>query len=460
MKRVPIVPVTRRRFLRHSAAGALAGLAFPTLISSAARAAGTAAPSNQITVGLIGAGPQGLGVMRGFLAEAGARVVAVCDVKPEQVERARELVNQRYGNRDCATFTDFREVLARPDIDTVIVATPDHWHVLIGIAAVRAGKDVYLEKPLGHSVAEGQAMRAAVRATGRVFQFGTQQRSSAFFRQACEIVRNGRIGQLRHINVWCIGSVPGGSTEEVSVPAGFDYDRWLGPAPFRPHRRDFCIADSAKKTWWFNSDYTLGFIAGWGVHPMDIARWGYPALTHGPLEVTGSGTIPDAGACDTATTWDVNFRSATGVSVNFQGLPITANVGSVISQVRLWQEKYQRTRDHGTAFEGTDGWVHVDRSHVASYPADLVKESPDAYTVRLPHSNYHAKNFLESVRSRQPTITGVEEAFQSDLVCHLGNLAVRTGRKLKWDPRLERFENDPGANRLLAARPMRQPWVL
>jgi len=460
MKPTPGSAISRRRFLRQSASGALAGLAFPTLISSAARAAGAAAPSNQISVGLIGAGPRGLGVMQSFLVESDARVVAVCDVKPEQLQRARELVNKHYQNQDCATYTDFRALLIRRDIDAVIIATPDHWHVLIGIAAVRFGKDVYVEKPLGLTVAENQAMRAAVRATGRVFQFGTQQRSSAFFRQTCEIVRNGRIGKLKHINVWCIGSVPGGSTEEVPVPPGFDYDRWLGPAPFKPHRQDLCVADNLKKTWWFNSDYSRGFIAGWGVHPMDIASWGYPAMSDGPLEVSGTGTIPTAGACDTATAWAVNFRCASGVTLNFQGLPIAANGGSAIANARLWQEKYLRTRDHGTAFEGTDGWVHVDRNHVASDPVDLVKESPEAYKVRLPRSDYHAKNFLESVRARRPAIAGIDDAFQSDVLCQLSDIALRTGRTLTWNPRTERFTSDETANRLLACRTMRSPWAL
>jgi predicted dehydrogenase len=398
--------------------------------------------------------------MRGFLAEENARVLAVCDVKSDQLQMARERVNKQYQDQACAVYTDFREVFARRDIDAVIIATPDHWHVLIALAAVRAGKDIYLEKPMGLSVAEDQALRAAVRKTGRVFQFGTQQRSSVFFRRACEIVRNGRIGKLQQINVWCIGSVPGGSTKVVPVPAGFDYDRWLGPAPFKPHRENLCSADGAKKTWWFNSDYALGFIAGWGVHPLDIAYWGYPEMMNAPLEVSGTCTIPPEGACDTATTWDVNFLFGSGVKLNFRGLPISANVNEAISKARLWQEKYHRTCDHGTAFEGSEGWVHVDRQHVASEPAELVKEDDNAYAVKLPRSTYHAQNFLQAVRSRQPAIADIEDAFQSDMLCHLSNIATRTGRRLTWNPRTERFESDAAANRMLAGRKMRKPWKL
>jgi predicted dehydrogenase len=451
----------RRRFLQGAAATSVGALAFPSIVPASARGgAGGVPPGDKIAVALIGAGPQGQAVTKGFLAEEDARVVAVCDVKSDQLQAACELVDAHYRDRSCATYADFREVVGRSDVDAVIVATPDHWHVLVALAAVRAGKDVYLEKPMGLSVAEDQALRAAVRETGRVFQFGTQQRSSAFFRRACEVVRNGRIGKLRHVNVWCIGSVPGGSTAVVPVPPGLDYDRWLGPAPFKPYREDLCSADSARKTWWFNSDYALGFIAGWGVHPLDIAFWGHPEMTSGPLEVGGTATIPSEGACDTATTWDVDFRFANGVTMNYRGLPISANVPEVTSKVRLWPERYVRTCDHGTAFEGSDGWVHVDREHVASEPAGLVREDEEAYAVKLPRSTYHAQDFLEAVRGRRPAVSNIEDSFQADVLCHLGNIATRTGRRLTWDPLHERFLDDDGANRLLACREMRAPWKL
>jgi predicted dehydrogenase len=453
--------LSRRRFLQGAGATSLAGLAFPAIVPASARgAAAGVAPSDRIAVALIGAGPQGRGVTRGFLVEEAARVVAVCDVKADQRELARELVDGHYQDRSCATHSDFREVLLRPDVDAVIVATPDHWHVLIARAAVGAGKDVYLEKPMGLSLAEDQALRAAVLETGRVFQFGTQQRSSAFFRRACEIVRNGRIGRLRHINVWCIGSVPGGSTAVVPVPAGFDYDFWLGPAPFKPHREDLCSNDSARKTWWFNSDYALGFIAGWGVHPLDIAYWGHPEMMGGPLSVSGTATIPVEGACDTATAWDVSFRFADGVTMSYRGLPISANVPEVISKTRLFEDRYGRAGDHGTAFEGSEGWVHVDREHVASEPAELVKEDADAYAVQLLRSTYHAEDFLDAVRRRRPAVANVEDSFQADVLCHLANIATRTGRRLTWDPREERFVGDEGANAFLACREMRAPWKL
>jgi predicted dehydrogenase len=450
---------SRRQFLERAGAASLAGLAFPAIVpASALGGARGTGPNDRIGVALIGSGPQGQGVMKGFLVEETARVVAVCDAKADQRQAARALVDAHYQDRSCASHADFREVLARPDVDAVIVATPDHWHVLMAIAAVRAGKDVYLEKPMGLSVAEDQALRAAVRETGRVFQFGTQQRSGEFFRRACEIVGNGRIGRLTAINVWCIGSVPGGATHETPVAPGFDYDRWVGPAPWKPHRGEMCSNDAARKTWWFNSDYTLGFVAGWGVHPLDIAHWGYPGMMGGPLEVSGTATIPAEGACDTQTAWNVDYRFASGVTMSYRGLPIAANVGEEIRKARLWGERYGRTVDHGTAFEGTDGWVLVDREHIASQPAGLVKESEDAYAVQLPRSTYHAQDFLEAVRARRPAIAHVEDAFQADVLCHLANVATRTGRRLTWDPKAERFVGDDDANRHLALREMRAPW--
>ena len=461
MKSTPASHPTRRRFLQQTARAAVAGFVLPTVVPSTVMgSAGGVTPGNTITVAMIGAGSRGLLVLQSFLAEADARVVAVCDVKPEQREEASAIVNQHYQNKDCATYSDFREVLVRSDIDAVVVATPDHWHVLIAIAAVRAGKDVYVEKPMGLSVGEDQALRAAVRATGRIFQFGTQQRSSAYFRRACEIVRNGRIGRLKHINTWCTGSVPGGSVEVVPVPPGFDYDRWLGPAPFKPYRKDLCSADPLKKTWWYNTDYALGFIAGWGVHPMDIAYWGYPEMMNGPLELGGTATIPTLGACNTATTWNIDYRFASGVTLNFQGLPIASNGPESITKARLWQERYGQTRAHGTAFEGADGWVLVDRGHVATYPEDIAKENPEAYKVRLPHSDYHAQDFLQSVRSRRPAIANIEEAFQSDVLCHLAFLATTSERRLKWNPKSEKFIGDEAANRRLEVREMRKPWTL
>ena len=202
------------------------------------------------------------------------RIVAICDVKTDALEKTKGRVDGQYQNQDCKTYKDFRQIVARKDIDAFVVASTDHWHVLHALAAVRAGKDVYVEKPLGLSLEEDQALRKEVQQRGRIFQFGTQQRSDRKFRVACELVRNGHIGKLKHINIWAPGSKPGGSTRQVPPPPTLDYDFWLGPAPMKPYTENLTAWEIWNKTWWFISDYALGWIAGWGIHPMDIALWG------------------------------------------------------------------------------------------------------------------------------------------------------------------------------------------
>ncbi|HMD61396.1 MAG TPA: Gfo/Idh/MocA family oxidoreductase, partial [Opitutaceae bacterium] len=375
------IPLSRREFLGTTAC-ALAAASLPSIIpSSALGKDGAVAPSNRITVGVIGCGPQGRGDMLNFLGQEDCRVVAVCDVKTDQLGLARQAVNDYYENQDCRTYHDFRDLVARKDIDACLIATPDHWHVLAALAAVKSGKDVYLEKPLGLTLEEGQALRAMVHHKRRVFQFGTQQRSSKDFRFAAEIVRNGRIGKLRHVNVWAPGSAPGGSRRLVPPPAELDYDMWLGPAAFSPYTENRCSADATLKTWWFKSDYTLGFISGWGVHPLDIALWGASGLLGGSVAVEGRGDFRLAeGECDTATIWEVDYTFASGLTMKFVGIPNGENLGKPTGEPFLhrdaWEQRYRRIEGHGTAFEGTDGWVHVDRTGINLEPGDLALVNP------------------------------------------------------------------------------------
>lgn len=455
---------SRRQFLQHTSTLALAASALPSIVpSSALGLGGQVAPSNRIGVGCIGQGPQGQGDMGGFLNQKDARVLAVCDVKAEQREQARRTINQRYGNQDCATYTDFREVVARKDIDAFLIATPDHWHVLVALAAVRAGKDVYVEKPMGLSLAEDWALRQECHRHKRVFQFGTQQRSSRIFRLACELVRNGRIGKLKHINVWAPGSAPGGSTKVVPVPSSIDYNMWLGPAAFRDYTEDLCSADGFKKTWWFISDFALGFVAGWGIHPIDIAAWGAD-LFSGPIEVQGRGSFHCEGACDTATNWDINMKFASGVTMKFVGTPNGGNAGKATGDIwpqsEEWKQRYRRITTHGTAFEGTDGWVHVDRDGINLQPENLIDENPEAFSVKLTRSPDHVRNFLDCIKSRAATVCPIDEAVRSDSLCHISEIAMRLNRKVVWDPRKERFLGDEEANLRLQARKMRAPWHL
>jgi len=456
---------TRRGFLKHGAILSASIGFFPTIIpASALGRGGRPAPSNRVAIGCIGNGPQGRGDMSNFLNLKNAQVVAVCDVKRDQLELARNAVNGHYQNRDCATYHDFRELLLRGDIDACLIATPDHWHVPIALAAVKSGKDVYLEKPMGLSLEEDWALRKECRRRKTIFQFGTQQRSTRIFRFACELVRNGYIGSLKHINVWAPGSAPGGSNRLVPPPAGLDYDRWLGPAPFKPHTENLCTDDSGLKTWWFKSDYALGFIAGWGIHPIDIAAWGAGDAFSGPINLEGRGTFYSQGACDTATVWDIDFTFGSGVSMKFVGVPNGGNAGQGTCdqwpQQAEWKSRYRRITSHGTAFEGTSGWVHVDRDGINLQPEELIDQDPAKFGAKLVSSSNHAGNFVDSVLSRRPAVCPIDESVFSDSLCHLSELAIRLNRKLTWDPIKEKFSNNPEANLRVCARKPRAPWTL
>ena len=457
---------TRRQFIKTTGLATLAMSAFPAIIpSSALGKDGAVAPSNRITLGVIGCGPQGRGDMRNFLNLTDCQVVAVCDLKPDQLALAKKAVDEQYKNQDCKTYGDFREIIGRKDIDACLIATPDHWHVPASLLAVNAGKDIYTEKPLGLSLEENQALRAAVHRKKRVFQFGTQQRSSRNFRFAAELARNESIGKLKHINVWCPGSAPGGSRKEVPPPEGMDYDMWLGPAAFRPHTENRCASEGNLKTWWFDSQYALGFIAGWGIHPLDIALWGGGDLLGGSVVVEGRANYRTAeGVCDTATIWDVDYTFASGVTLKFVGVPNGQNMGKPTGEPFLyeeeWKARYREVRAHGTVFEGADGWVQVDRSNLNLKSPELNRIGEETFRTRLIQSKSQARNFIECVKSRAETISPIDVAVAGDTLCQIADIACRLSRKLTFDFKKERFVNDEVANLCLKARPIRKPWHL
>ncbi len=382
--------------------------------------------------------------MQNFLHHDIAQVVAVCDVKANMREAARKRVDNHYGNTGCAEYHDFRELLARDDIDAVMIATTDHWHVLNALAAAKAGKDIYLEKPMGLSIAEDQTLRAACHRYGTVFQFGTQQRSDWKFRFACELALNRRVGKVHTINVLSPSSVAGGSMKPAPVPEWLNYDFWLGPAPYAPHIEECC----SKRLWRFRSDYALGFVAGWGIHPLDIALWGGGKDLTGPVELEGTGTFPSDGFCDTATDWRIVFKYASGVILNYAGGP----------QPKEWHQRYG-PNIHGTGFEGDEGWVHVNRGRIAAHPRSLLKSVIAPNETNLYKSNHHVRNFLDCVKNRSQTVCPIDVAVHADIVCQLSDIAIRTRRKIKWDPENEVIIGDEDASRLLT-RPMRSPWHL
>ncbi len=432
--------MTRRDFGRRSIAAA----AFPMIIpSSALGLAGTVAPSNRVVVGCIGVGDRGSYLLETVLQEKGAQVVTVCDVKTDRREKALKMVNDFYGNEDCTAVLEHENVVGRDDIDACIIASCDHWHALHSLAATKAGKGVYCEKPLSVSMEQNRTLCAAVRAHKTVFQFGTQQRSDAKFLQACELVRNRRIGDLKTINVWSPASSSGGSLEQVPVPAHLDYERWLGPAPFTPYTKD----RDSNAWWWFIEDYALGFIAGWGIHPLDIALWGAGELVRTPVIVEGTGVFPAEGLCNTATSWKINLRYASGVEIDYRSEPAP----------KEWVERYGLTDSHGTAFEGTDGWVAVNRNDITASKEGLARDVIKDDEIHLYKSNHHMKDFVESVRAGKDPISPIEEAVNGDALCHISDIAIRLKRPVHYDSVSERFVNDDEANARLT-RPIRSPW--
>ncbi len=437
MARKPLRAVTnRRRFLQSLGAGVLAPLVLPGAVLG--RDGGTA-PSARITVGLIGVGDQGnqhLGVMLGMPE---AQVVAVCDSVRAKREAAQRRVESAYAAergktfQGCAAYADFRELVQRADIQAVFVASPEHWHALHGIAVLRAGKDLYIEKALTKTIAEGQALVAAAKDSGRVVQVGTQQRSSQRFRLACELARNRYLGQLRTIKVGDPRGYAGPAVREEPVPEGLDYALWLGPAPWKPY---FPERLENLKGWMLTYDYTVGFQSGWGQHDIDIAQWGNGTDHTGPIEVEGRATFPAAGLNDTAMTWHTEYLYANGVRLIFTS---------------------DNENPYGIRFEGTEGEVFVNRGGIWSKPEALIKTQFKSKDLRLYVSHNHHENFLECIKTRQSPICTLAAGHRANVICNLSDIATRLGRKLRWDPTQEKFTNDDQANRMLT-RPMRAPW--
>jgi predicted dehydrogenase len=413
--------VTRRGFVRGVAGAAIAA---PYVITSNALGSADVPPaSERVTIGLIGCGGRGSAVFRNLIG-SGGQPIAASDPWKDRRERWAGQING-------TPYADFREMLARDDLDAVAVASTDCWHVHHTVAAAKAGKDVYCEKPLGICIREDLICRQVVRRYDRVFQYGTQQRSSAHCRYGCELVRSGYIGEVKELLVIAPDSSPGNSTKPVPLPEGLDYDMWLGPAPWRP----YCGQATGGNAWWHDYEYAIGFIAGWGAHPLDILQWGYDTHKTGPWEVEGTATIPETGRNNVVMKWDVNLQFANGVKMEF------------------------RPGGNYTQFTGTEGWIGISRGGIKADPPSLleIKLKPD--DVHLPESRNHGGNFIESVKNRQDAASNIDDAVRSDIISHVSEIAIRMGRKITWDPAKEEIVGDEQASRMLA-RAYREPWRL
>jgi predicted dehydrogenase len=429
---------SRRQFLATTALA----LAAPTIIpASALGQQGGVAPSKRITVGVVGWGMQGPGNTGALLGIKDCQVVAACDLDKNHLQSAVNEINKRYGNQDCKAYADYREMMARPDIDAVMLAVPDNWHALVAIEAAKNKKDIYGEKPLARTIAEQQAIVKAVQDNKRIWQTGSWQRSQGPFRKAAEIVRNGVIGKLKRVEV----GLPAGHTDFAGTgnkrsvtepPPHLDYNFWIGPSQMEPY-----IEARVHMNWRWNYNIGGGQLLDWIGHHCDIAHWGMDCDNSGPSEVEGQGEFPPKDAVwNTCTKYRITCKYPDDVEMVLAG-----GHGDIRG---------------GTKWIGTDGWVWVDRGGYDASNLDWFVNLPaDKNKVKLYQSGDHMRNFIECVKSRQPTITPVETAHHSAIPGHLGLIAMLVGRKIKWDATKEVIISDADASKLLT-RGYRSPWKL
>jgi len=420
--------VSRRTLLKR-AAGALA---VPYFVPAwALGRGGWLPPSERITVGFIGIGNMGGGHFDGFLEDKQLQVLAACDVRRDVRERRKEQADKKYAAdrqagdyKGCAAYNNFEDLLARDDIDAVLIAVPDHWHAIIACAAARAGKDIYCEKPLTLTIKEAWDLVDTVRRYGRVFQTGSQQRSDREFRLACELVRSGRIGKLQTVTVNIGEPSQEAYLPEQPVPEGFDWDRWLGPAPWQPYNAERCSGNYGGG-WRKIRDYSGGMTTDWGAHHYDIAQWGMGMDGSGPVEI-----IPPNGK----DVEHMTFKYANGVIM-------------------------QRAQANGVLFSGTEGDIEVNRGYFQAEPKSIAEEPLGPNDVHLYKSPGHRQDWINCIRSRKRPICDVAIGASSVTVCHLSNIAYWLGRPIKWDPEKREIIGDSEASRWMD-RPKRAPWRL
>jgi predicted dehydrogenase len=425
----------------------LAAAVAPCVIpASALGLSGRPAPSNRVVVAAVGLGF----AWDMFLRRKDVQFVAVCDVQKSRRDSAKELVDGNYQNKDCRTYHDFREVVARSDVDVVYIATPDHWHALVTIAAAKAGKHIYCQKPLTRTIAEGQAVVEAVQGSGVVFQHGTQQRQDPKMLFGCELVRNGYIGQLKHVRIGSPAGLTCPAQTPEPVPRGLDWDMWLGPAPWSP----FTHLRIQSHPWYHISDYSLGYIAGWGVHHCDSAMQG-SGLDDcaGLIEIETRSLFPTDGLYDNPYRWQLHYKFPNGVSWHWtdcQGEGWGSRADADWPQYPM-----------GITFEGSEGSVFIWRGVVDAQPKALldVKIGPKALVHLNRPQGEEIPDFIECVQRGLRTCAPVEVAHRATNLCSIAAISMLLNHKLTWNAAREEFLNDAEADRL-RSRAMREPWSL
>jgi len=420
--------ISRRTFL----AGSAAAIALPTVIpGSALGKDGKTPASDRIGTGHIGVGGRGSGHVGGFLGRSDAQVIAVSDPYKSKCANNVARANKRY--KGVKAFQDHRELLALKDVDAVVIASPENWHALHSIHAVKAGKDVYCEKAISLTVAEGRAMVKAVRRYGKILQVGTQQRSDARFRLACQLVRNGYLGKVRTVKV----GVPGGrqlpTMPAKKPPADIDYDMWLGPARYTPYTDKKCTFN-----WYFMQDYCAGWIQSWGVHHCDIALWGLPQLGKGKIKAGGTAKFPTDGPANTSITWNTKIVAEDGTVMTFCS-------------------NNEAGHPQGVRFEGDKGWVHVRRGAIKASSPALLQTVFKPSDEKLYVSTNHHNNFFDCIRTRRDPAAAIEAGHTATAISLVADVATRLKREVTFDWDKEKFVKEPAGDKMLD-RPMRTPW--
>jgi len=459
MDRLDKTKMDRRSFLKGSVA-VVAAAGFPSIVPSSVF--GENAPSNRINVGAIGVGRiSRTHDMPGIWKYDQARIVAVCDLDASRLQDGKKLVDEVYAKKTgksyngTRTFNDYKQLLGERDIDAVVISTPDHQHAILAVDAVRAGKDVYLQKPASLTIAEGRAMADEVKKSGRILQIGSQQRSWKQFRRACELVRNGRIGTVKHIEIGLPGDPAGGDPTPVPVPAGFQYDPWLGSTPVVPYTVDRVMPQKgySRPGWLRCEQFGAGMITGWGAHHVDTAHWGMDTEYTGPVEVWGTVEFPTHGLWDVHGAFKTHAIYKNGVTMDISG-----------------------DFPNGIKFYGSEGWIFVCRDEQASPTAvageraqvqPLVASNPKVLDsvigpneVHLYYSEDQHGNWLDCIRSRKQPIAPAEAGHRACSTCLIHHIAMKAGgRHLHWDPEKEHFINDPDANSRLS-RSQRAPYQM
>lgn len=426
----------RKEFIKRTLATVAGGMVIPHIIpSSALGRNGFIPPSDRIVMGGIGLGAMGNGDMNRFLQKKEVQYVAVCDVDNNHSRNAKQKVDKHFGTNDCRTYSQYQEFLDKENLDAVHIDLPDHWHAIISIAAVNKGLAIYGQKPLARSIKEGRAIVDAVKNKNITWQTGSQQRSDEKFRFCCELVRNGRIGKVKWVEVGLPdGNKPIGTPPVQPVPEGLDWEQWLGPAPLVPYR-GICHWN-----WRWILAYSGGQLTDWAGHHIDIAHWGLGLERSAPVEIQGKGVYPLEGIYDVPVEYDITCRYENGLTIR------------VANRSRL-------PHGQGVSWYGEHGWIHVNRGGYFASDDNILQEKIRDDEIKLYKSNDHHQNFLDCITSKKETVAPVDIAHRSISVALLGEIAMQTEKKLQWDAEKEIFTNDNIANRLLA-RPYRNGYEI